>query len=298
VSVLLGNGDGTFQAARNFAAGRAPSSVAVGDFNGDGIQDLAVAVANESGGVSVLLGNGDGTFEAAHFFAAGGPSSVLVGDFNRDGIQDLAGVSPFGVRVLLGNGDGTFQTTHVSYVAGSVPVALAVGDFNGDGWPDLAVASLNDVAILLNDGNWPTSPGGGSQPRRPLPGPLARDDRALMSLVAATIVFSSAEAVQPAPATGVSPMGSVPPELAVSSLDPFFAATPAEQQPIAFSRSKVLARGWMDDWLTVSGLLLDSIGIGTIGNDDGIHQGNGGPLRGRADFQELVRTLEEKAKMK
>jgi hypothetical protein len=143
-----------------------------------------------------------------------------------------------------------------------------VGDFNGDGWPDLAVANAfpNGVAILLNDGNWPGGPGGGSPPRRPLPGPLARDDRALVSLVAAKVVFSPAESAQPAPAAGVSPMGSVPPELAVSSLDPFFAATPAEQQPIAFSRSQVLARGWRDDWLTAGGLLLDSLGIDTIGN--------------------------------
>jgi hypothetical protein len=267
VSVLLGNGDGTFQAARNFAAGSHPSSVAVGDFNGDGIQDLAVA---ESGGVSVLLGNGDGTFEAAHSFAAGGPDSVLVGDFNRDGIQDLAVVSPFGVRVLLGNGDGTFQTTHVSYVAGSDPLAVAVGEFNGDGWPDLAVANAfpNGVAILLNDGNWPTIPGGGSQPRKPLPGPLARDERALVSLVAAKMAVSPPESAQPAPAAGVSPMGSVPPELAVSSLDPFFAATPAEQQPLALSRSKVLARGWMDDWLSAGGLILDGVGIDRIRNED------------------------------
>jgi hypothetical protein len=192
-----------------------------------------------------------------------------VGDFRHNGILDLAVAFSGGVRVLLGNGDGTFQTTHVSYVAASGPGSLAVGDFNGDGWPDLAVANSGsngpsvDVSILLNDGNWPTSPGPRSQPGRP----LARDDRVLLSLFAAKIVFWPAESAQPAPATGVSPMGSVPPELA-NSLDQFFAATPAEQQPLAFSRSKVLARGWRDHWRTAGGLLLDTIGIGTIGNDD------------------------------
>ena len=105
VSVLLGNGDGTFQAAVNFGAGFAPQSVAVGDFNGDGVQDLAVANAN-SNSVSVLLGNGDGTFQAAVNFGAGnGLFSVAVGDFNGDGIQDLA-VADIGsnnVSVLINN---------------------------------------------------------------------------------------------------------------------------------------------------------------------------------------------------
>ena len=101
----MGNGDGTFQAARNFAAGSFPVSVAVGDFNGDGVQDLAVANF-DSANVSVLLGNGDGTFRAALNFAAGSnPFSVAVGDFNGDGLQDLA-VANFNsnnVSVLLNN---------------------------------------------------------------------------------------------------------------------------------------------------------------------------------------------------
>jgi hypothetical protein len=166
VSVLLGNGDGTFQAARSFAAGSGPASVAVGDFNGDGHLDVAVANEVSSGTVSVLLGNGDGTFQAARGFAAGiYPASVAVGDFNGDGLPDLAVTGGGAVRVLLGNGDGSFLTSPLSYIAGSGPVSVAVGDLNGDGLADLAVANSgsNNVSILLNDNAWPGAsrrPGG------------------------------------------------------------------------------------------------------------------------------------------
>src|SRR5260370_34987705 len=86
VSVLLGNGDGTFQEAQSFGAGGYPVSVAVGDFNSDGVLDLAVANVY-SNNVSVLLGNGDGSFQPARNFAAGtNPQSVAVGDFNGDGV--------------------------------------------------------------------------------------------------------------------------------------------------------------------------------------------------------------------
>src|SRR3989440_597917 len=101
----------SFIARRDLAAGRSPDSVAVGDFNGDGKLDLAVANRG-SNDVSVLVGNGDGTFQAALTFAAGsGPSSVAAGDFNGDGKLDLAVASRGSslVSVLLGNGDGTFQ---------------------------------------------------------------------------------------------------------------------------------------------------------------------------------------------
>src|SRR5207249_5097416 len=97
VSVLLGNGDGTFQAPAFFAVGGGAASVVVDDFNGDGVPDLALAspgytTHHESYSlVSVLLGNGDGTFHAARTFYAGGiPSSVAAGDFNGDGKVDLA----------------------------------------------------------------------------------------------------------------------------------------------------------------------------------------------------------------
>jgi hypothetical protein len=162
VSVLLGNGDGTFQAAVNYSVGSQPTWVAAGDFNGDGKVDLVVANAPNS--VSVLLGNGDGTFQAPVSYSVGSqPFSLAVGDFNGDGHLDLA-VTNAGnntVSVLLGNGDGTFQAA-VSYNVGPEPYSLAVGDFNGDGHPDLAVTNVGDnsVSVLLGAGDGTFSAGG------------------------------------------------------------------------------------------------------------------------------------------
>jgi hypothetical protein len=162
VSILLGNGNGTFQAAVNYSAGEAPGTVAVGDFNRDGHVDLVVTNYGDlhdslaSGTLSVLLGNGDGTFQAAQTYAGAYGISVAVKDLNGDGIADLAVTFGGGVRVLLGNGDGTFQTTSISYVAGG-PWGMAAGDLNGDGLPDLAVANTSansGVTILINDGKW------------------------------------------------------------------------------------------------------------------------------------------------
>ena len=159
VSVLLGNGDGTFQNAVNSAVGTNPQSVTVGDFNGDGFLDLAVANSG-SNSVSVLLGNGDGTFQTAVNYALGtntSPSSVTVGDFNGDGILDLA-VADFGtntVSVLLGKGDGTFEAA-VNYAVDVNPISVTAADFNGDGKLDLAVANNGGngyVSVLLGNGD-------------------------------------------------------------------------------------------------------------------------------------------------
>ena len=154
VSVLLGNGDGTFRAAVNYGAGSFPFSVVVGDFNAD--RNLDLAVANLSGSnVSILLGRGDGTFQAAVNYGAGSsPQSVAMGDFNGDGKLDLAVANNSGTAsILLGNGNGTFQAP-TSYRAALIPVSVAVGDFNGDGNLDLAVADYNgsspaSVSVLL-----------------------------------------------------------------------------------------------------------------------------------------------------
>jgi hypothetical protein len=153
VSILLGNGDGTFQAAVDYGAGTDPDSVAVGDFRGNGKLDLVVA-NYYSNNVSILLGNGDGTFQAAVNYGVSAPTSVAVGDFNGDGKLDLAVANVFSVSVLLGNGDGTFQAA-VNYGAGAEPAWVAVGDFNGDGKLDLAVANVatGNVSVLLGNGD-------------------------------------------------------------------------------------------------------------------------------------------------
>lgn len=103
--------DVSFIARRDFATGAGPISMAVGDFNRDGVPDLAVGDEYQAE-ISVLLGNVDGTFQPAMDFAAGGiPRSLAVGDFNGDGVQDLAVANQLEdrVSVFLGNGDGTFQ---------------------------------------------------------------------------------------------------------------------------------------------------------------------------------------------
>ena len=153
LSILLGNGNGTFMPEQTFATGSGPGSIAVGDFNGDGIEDLAVANRN-SNTVSVFLGNGNGTFQPQQTFATGSyPWSIAVGDFNGDGKEDLA-VANYNsetLSILLGNGNGTFQTQQTVYT-GDDPISVVVGDFNGDGEADLAVANYasNDLSVLLN----------------------------------------------------------------------------------------------------------------------------------------------------
>jgi uncharacterized repeat protein (TIGR01451 family) len=155
VCVLLGNGDGTFQTAVNYPTGADVYSVAVGDFNEDGLADLVVANGG-SNTVSILLGKGDGTFQAPVNYAIPNPQSIAVGDFNKDGKADLAVGLYYTnqVSVMLGNGDGTFQSG-VNYGTGQEPTAVVVADLNGDGAPDIALSdqNSNDVSILLGNGD-------------------------------------------------------------------------------------------------------------------------------------------------
>ena len=142
VFVLIGNGFGSFTSSNPIAAQSGPRSIAMGDFNGDGHQDLVVA-NDTSNSVSILLGTGAGSFGAATNFAAGsGPFSVAVGEFNADGNKDLAVANPtsHNVSILLGTGTGSFAAPSSFSVNGS-PWSLAVGDLDADGDQDLAVAS-------------------------------------------------------------------------------------------------------------------------------------------------------------
>jgi hypothetical protein len=157
VSILLGNGDGSFQAARDVTVEDIPYSVAVGDFNGDGVPDLALAVhdTTDIGRLSVFLGNGDGSFRTTGSFAVGSfPIFVAVGDFNADGALDVAVANSnnHSVSVLLGNGDGSFQAAR-NFAALYAPQSVAVGDLDGDGVLDLAVATGSSVSVLLGTGD-------------------------------------------------------------------------------------------------------------------------------------------------
>jgi hypothetical protein len=209
VTILLGNGDGTFSPAAGspVPTGRGPFSLVAGDFNGDGNTDLAVANSADNT-VTILLGNGKGGFVPAPggpVPTGGGPLSLAVADFNGDGVADLA-VADSGdstIAILIGRGDGTFAPQPVNpflqtfngavYVAaadftgdgiadiiyagsrynaefqgngdgtfsgattaigpiGAGSVSLAVADFNGDGRPDVAAADLfaNNVVTVLD----------------------------------------------------------------------------------------------------------------------------------------------------
>ena len=162
--ILLGNGDGTFQAPASVFAGVQANSIVVTDFNNDGRLDLA-AGSFVTSIVVVLLGNGDGTFHAAADVDVGFNSyTAASADFNRDGAPDLA-VTVFNesgrnVRVYLGNGDGTF--TPGAEIDEGNPGLLEVGDFDGDGIKDLATIDFdfehNRVLILLGRGDGTFAP--------------------------------------------------------------------------------------------------------------------------------------------
>jgi len=160
VSVLLGGGDGTLQFSAAYATGLEPDSVTVGDFNGDGHLDLAVAAFDNTAGngISILLGNGDGTFQPRVDYATAKVAFyVAAADFNRDGKLDLVVTTSGskGISLLLGNGDGTFQQ-HVDYVLGIGPWSLAIADFNGDGNLDVIVGPTEldaSFKVLLGNGD-------------------------------------------------------------------------------------------------------------------------------------------------
>ncbi|MDE5096145.1 MAG: VCBS repeat-containing protein, partial [Trichodesmium sp. St11_bin5] len=149
-----------FERVGDFPVGISPESVAVEDFNGDGIPDLAVGDGYYSylDNVSVLLGKGDGSFGSATNFPAGDwPRSVAAEDFNGDGISDLTVANYWddNVSVLLGKGDGSFGSATINFPVGDSPLSVAVGDFNADGITDLAVTKSpgSNVSVLSGKGD-------------------------------------------------------------------------------------------------------------------------------------------------
>jgi hypothetical protein len=144
-----------FSGPTDFAVGSGPRHMAAGDFNNDGLRDLAVP-NSLSANVSILLGSGTGAFGGPTDFPTGSaPISVAVGDFNADGNQDLAVANNTSnnVSILLGTGTGSFGTA-TNYPTGVGPSLVIVGDFNADARADLAVANFtsNTVSILLGTG--------------------------------------------------------------------------------------------------------------------------------------------------
>jgi Ca2+-binding RTX toxin-like protein len=160
VSILLGNGDGTFAQGSNFSVGSSSFSIdlsmGAGDFNQDGFLDLAIANTS-SNTVSVALNRGDGSFNpATNYKAESNPFSIAVEDFNGDGKLDIAtGATAPGagnISILLGQGNGNFDKA-TSFGSASTPVFITSGDFNQDGQPDLLTVpnlAAGNISVWLN----------------------------------------------------------------------------------------------------------------------------------------------------
>jgi hypothetical protein len=153
--VLLGNGDGSFQAAVDTSLSYTALSLAIGEFNGDGKADVVVTTNGSTGNPSmnIYLGNGDGTFRQGAQYTVTFYTSVAVADVNNDGKGDLV-VTSFGspLEVFLGNGDGTFQNP-ISGPTALYSGGMVLQDFNGNGKLDMAVVTYGGIGFLAGNGD-------------------------------------------------------------------------------------------------------------------------------------------------
>ncbi|MET0739412.1 MAG: FG-GAP-like repeat-containing protein [Acidimicrobiales bacterium] len=268
VSIMIGNGDGTFQPTREVEVGRGTGETAVGDFNRDGNKDLAIA--GSSSQLFRLFGNGDGTFVqqptltlTPDTFGVQG-TDVDVADFNGDTLQDLVvaiGTNGSRTAVLIGNGDGTFRAPLIITEPNqNIPQYTAVADYNGDGFQDLAL-SLGDgntglMEILNGNGD------GTFQPRVMYvpPPPISVGGAAIVAADfsgdgKADIALGRSGAF-PGFLVLVNSTGTAPPTVpsAPTLLSPANAGTPA--QPVTLDWSDVSAatsyRVQIDDSSTIS----------------------------------------------
>jgi hypothetical protein len=156
ITVLLGNGDGSFQPEVTYPG--CPSGyavkIALADFNRDGKTDVALGCTDgTSGSLTIILGNGNGTFQSPQSYTAGDVAGIAIGDFNNDGMFDIAVSNHTQSNVMLftGNGNGTFNTG-VQVLSPSAELHdVVVGDFNGDGKDDLLFAVNSATSSRLSD---------------------------------------------------------------------------------------------------------------------------------------------------
>jgi hypothetical protein len=241
-TLLLGNGDGSFQSPYSYAVGVGPNGMTVADLNGDGSPDLIAAdnfgLSRTSGIVTVVLGNGDGSLRAPRaYFTGNTVISLAAADLNRDGTLDLVmsnGVGSHSFGVYLGNGDGTFKFL-ANYSGGSEGGAIAIGDFNHDKLLDIAIVDAENKAVDILNGNGdgsfglPVSYAAGDLPEGITAGDLDKDgnlDLAVTNFLGGStgygslsVLFGNGDGSFKAPVTGYEVTGADPPSIRAADLN-------------------------------------------------------------------------------